>query len=62
MCFSKRNFNWSYVNEAIPSLTHGSSGAMSPLESKETKGDEGTEGGHKFGKMGRRRLWMVPKV
>ena len=28
---------------------------------KEMKGDKEREGGLKIGKMGRRRLWMVPK-
>ena len=38
---------------------------MSPLgviKPKAMKNDKGSEGGHKFGKMGRRRLWMAPKV
>jgi hypothetical protein len=38
---------------------------MSPLgviKPKAMKNDKGREGGHKFGKMGQRRLWMAPKV
>ena len=36
---------------------------MSPLgviKPKAMKNDKGREGGHKFLKMGRRRLWMAP--
>ena len=36
---------------------------MSPLgviKPKAMKNDKGREGGHKFGKMCRRRLWMAP--
>ena len=37
---------------------------MSPLrviKPKAMKNDKGRDGGHKIGKMGRRRLWMAPK-
>ena len=36
---------------------------MSPLgviKPKAMKNNKGREGGHKFGKLGRRRLWMAP--
>jgi hypothetical protein len=36
---------------------------MSPfrvIKPKTMKNDMGREGGHKFGKMARRRLWMAP--
>ena len=38
---------------------------MSPfrvIKPKAMKNDKGREGGHKFGKLGQRRLWMAPKL
>ena len=34
--------------------------ALGVIKPKAMKNDKGREGGHKFGKMGRRRLWMAP--
>ena len=34
--------------------------SLKVIQPKAMKADKGREGGHKIGKMGRRRLWMTP--
>ena len=47
------------LSKAKGSETTSPSGVIKP---KAMKDDKGREGGHKIGKMGRRRLWMSPLV